>query len=84
MPLDTLENLCYTYLRSSTDEGTMSGKLTAAEAAKELGYHLNYLYALLKDQTIKGEKWGGRIWMIDRREVERIKAAQDDHGRLTK
>lgn len=58
--------------------------LTAGEAAEELGYHLNHLYRLLKSGDVKGQKWAGRIWMIERREVERVKALQDGNGRLQK
>ena len=56
--------------------------LTAAQAAQKLGYHLNHLYRLLASGTVKGEKWGGKAWMIQRDEVERIRALQDEHGRL--
>lgn len=59
-------------------------QLTAQAAAGELGYHLNHLYRLLAEGTIKGEKWSGKAWMISRQEVERVKALQDEHGRLWK
>lgn len=55
-------------------------KLTAEEAARELGYHINHVYRLLKEGRMKGERFSG-VWAIDRQEVERIKAQQDDHGR---
>ena len=58
--------------------------LTAEQAAKELGYHLNHLYRLLSDGTVTGEKWSGKAWMISRQEVERVKALQDEHGRVHK
>ena len=61
----------------------MSEPLTAEQAAKDLGYHLNYLYALLKQGTVKGRKFS-EVWMIDRSEVERIKALQGPGGRLPK
>jgi excisionase family DNA binding protein len=61
----------------------MSEPLTADQAAKELGYHLNYLYSLLKEGTVQGRKFG-RDWMISRQEVERIKALQGPGGRLPK
>jgi excisionase family DNA binding protein len=53
----------------------MNGPLTAQEAAHELGYHINYLYRLLKQGTVKAQQFN-RVWMIDRQEVERIKALQ--------
>lgn len=58
----------------------MSDKLTVKQAAKELGYHPHHVYRLLRDGIIKGERFS-RVWMIDRREVARIKAQQDEHGR---
>jgi len=58
--------------------------LTAEQAATELGYHLNHLYRLLADKTVKGEKWGGKAWMISRKEIERVKSLQDEYGRLHK
>jgi len=58
----------------------MSDKLTVQEAARVLGYHPNHVYRLLHEGVIKGEQFS-RVWMIDRREVERIKAQQDEHGR---
>lgn len=61
---------------------TMSDKLTAQQAADALGYHVNYLYKLLNEGTVKGQRWG-REWMIDRKEVDRIKALQDERGRLS-
>jgi excisionase family DNA binding protein len=57
--------------------------LTAEQAARELGYHLNHLYRMLANGTIKGKKWAN-AWMIERSEVERIKAMQTEHGRLPK
>lgn len=58
------------------------GFLTADQAAQELGYHLNHLYRLLAAGTVKGEKLGGKVWMISRREVQRVKSLQDEQGRL--
>ncbi len=60
----------------------MGDKLTAGEVAKELGYHVNHVYRLLKQGKLKGQQFN-RVWIIDRREVERIKAQQDEHGRLS-
>jgi len=55
-------------------------KLTTAEAARELGYHLNHVYRLLRQGKLTGTRFSG-VWMIDREEVERIKARQDEYGR---
>lgn len=60
---------------------TTSDKLTAQQAAEELGYHVNHVYRLLKLGAIEGELLQGKVWLIDREEVERVKAAQDEHGR---
>lgn len=57
-------------------------KVTAEEAAKELGYHINHVYRLLRQKKMRGEQFN-RVWLIDRREVERIKALQDSQGRLS-
>jgi excisionase family DNA binding protein len=61
----------------------MNRPLTAQEAAGELGYHIQHLYRLLRDGTIKAERFN-RAWMIDRQEVERVKALQGPGGRLPK
>lgn len=55
--------------------------ITPQETAEILGYHLNHVYRLLKQGKIKGEK-KYRVWLIDREEVIRLKAMQDEHGRL--
>jgi excisionase family DNA binding protein len=60
----------------------MGDKLTAEEVASELGYHINHVYRLLKQGKLKGRQFN-RVWIIDRREVERIKSQQDEHGRLS-
>jgi len=59
----------------------MTRKMTAAEAAEELGYHLNHLYRLLKSGQVRGEQFNG-VWIIERAEVDRVKAMQDERGRL--
>jgi len=59
----------------------MSEPLTAERAAEELGYHIDHLYRLLRSGRVKGRRFG-RAWMIDRQEVERIKALQSPKGRL--
>jgi excisionase family DNA binding protein len=61
----------------------MEDKLTAQQAANALGYHINYLYRLLKEGRVKGTRWG-REWIIDRVEIERIRSLQDEHGKLPK
>jgi excisionase family DNA binding protein len=57
--------------------------LTAQQTADELGYHVRHLYRLLNNGTIRGERFN-QVWMIDRQEVERIKALQGPGGRLPK
>ena len=59
----------------------MEGVLTAKDAAERLGYSLDHVYRLLKKGTLHGRRWG-REWMISIEEIERIKALQDEHGRL--
>jgi excisionase family DNA binding protein len=59
----------------------MSEPLTVGQAAKELGYHPKHLYRLLRDGRLHGQRFGP-VWMIDRSEVERVKALQDSRGRL--
>ena len=61
----------------------MSRPLTAREAADELDYHIKHVYLLLKNRTIKGDRFND-TWMIDPAEVERIKALQGPGGRLRK
>jgi excisionase family DNA binding protein len=58
----------------------MGDKLTVAEAAKLLGYHENHVRRMLRSGVMKGEQFN-RIWIIDRSEVERIRAAQTKGGR---
>jgi len=59
----------------------MSDKLTAQEAANALGYHVDHVYRLLRSGIIRAEQFN-RVWLIDRAEVERVKALQDEHGRF--
>jgi excisionase family DNA binding protein len=61
----------------------MSDPLTAQEAADELGYHIHHLYRLLRSGAIEARQFN-RVWMIDRKEVERVKALQGPGGRLPK
>jgi hypothetical protein len=58
----------------------MRDMLTVNQAAQELGYHPNHVRRLLQGEIIKGEKIGN-YWFIPKREIERIKAGQDDYGR---
>lgn len=60
----------------------MSEKLTAQEAADLLGYHVNHVYRLLAQGKMRGEQFN-RVWLIDPKEVERIKAKQDEQGRMS-
>jgi excisionase family DNA binding protein len=57
-------------------------KLTAQEAAAQLGYHPEHLYRLLKTGKLRGNKVADRVWLIDQGEVNRVKALQSDYGRL--
>jgi hypothetical protein len=61
----------------------MDRPLTAKEAADELGYNIHHVYKLLRNGIVKGERFN-QSWMIDRQEVERIKALQGPGGRLPK
>ena len=58
----------------------MSGKLTAQQAADELGYNVRHMQRLLRLGAIKAERFN-RSWVIDKSEVERVKSEQDDNGR---
>ncbi len=61
--------------------GTMSEKVTTQEAADILGYNRRHIYRLLKSGVLTAERFGP-VWMIDREDVKRIKAQQNEHGRL--
>ena len=61
----------------------MDRPLTAMEAADKLGYNIHHLYKLLRTGVVKGERFN-QSWMIDREEVERIRALQAPGGRLPK
>jgi excisionase family DNA binding protein len=61
----------------------MSEPLTVQQAADELDYHVKHIYRLLKSGRLEGRRFSG-VWMIDRQEVERIKALQGRGGRLPK
>lgn len=58
----------------------MSDKLTTAEVAQELGYHIKHVQRLLRSGAICGEQFN-RVWIVDRSEVERVKALQSEGGR---
>jgi hypothetical protein len=68
---------------ASIMEGNVDRPLTAQEAADKLGYHIHHLYRLLREGTVKGERFN-QAWMIDPAEVERVKALQGAGGRLPK
>ena len=55
--------------------------LTAQEAAKILGYHVNHVYRLLRFGVIRGKRFN-RVWMLDENEIKRVKALQSESGRL--
>jgi excisionase family DNA binding protein len=57
-------------------------EITAHEAAAQLGYHVNHLYRLLRNGTVRGRKVAGRVWLVPQDEVDRVKVLQDEHGRL--
>jgi excisionase family DNA binding protein len=61
----------------------MDSLMTAQQAADELGYHIKHVYHWLKQGTIHARQFN-RVWMIDRQEVERVKALQGKGGRLPK
>ena len=61
----------------------MDDLLTTHEAAELLGYHPDHMRKLLQSGKVRGRQFG-RSWMIDRSEVERIKALQGPGGRLPK
>jgi len=57
----------------------MDRPLTAGEAAKRLGYHVEHVYRLLKKDTLHGEKVGTQ-WFIDEKEVERVLRLKEEGG----
>ena len=61
----------------------MTDILTAQQAAEILGYNPDYMRCLLRDGKVKAQQFN-RVWMVDRQEVERIKALQGEGGRLPK
>ena len=56
-------------------------EVTVQEAAEQLGYHQHHVYRMLAQGVMKGRQWN-RAWIIKQSEVDRIKALQDEHGRL--
>ncbi len=48
--------------------------MTPAQAAEELGISVRGVQDRLKRGLLHGTNYGGRIWLIDRAEVERAKA----------
>ena len=61
----------------------MDRPYTVQEAAERLDYHPDHLRRLLRAGRVEGERIG-QVWLIDRQEVERIKALQGPGGRLPK
>lgn len=59
----------------------MSEILTPAEAAHELGYHVNHVYRLIRLGVLDADRFSDR-WAIERAEVERLRSLQDEHGRI--
>jgi excisionase family DNA binding protein len=53
------------------------------QAADRLGYNFKHLYRLLNSGKVNGQRVG-HIWLIDRQEVECIRAFQGEGGRLPK
>jgi hypothetical protein len=62
----------------------MERPLTAQEVADELGYHIQHMYLLLRAGTVRAERFNKAAWIVDRAEVERVKALQGPGGRLPK
>ncbi len=48
--------------------------MTPAEAAAEIGITQRAVQDRLKRGLLRGTNYGGRVWLIDREEVERAKA----------
>ena len=61
----------------------MGNILDVQETAKRLGYHPDHIYRLIKAGKIKATRFG-KSWMITEQEVGRVRALQDEYGRLTK
>jgi len=57
----------------------MDRPLTASEAARQLGYHVEHLYRLLKRGKVRGEKVGTQ-WFIEEKEVERVLQLKREGG----
>ena len=53
-------------------ESTKTARLSALEAAKELGIRLGYLYSVLREGKIKAQRIDGE-WQVDRSSVEEFK-----------
>lgn len=52
--------------------------LTVTDAAREMGISVRALHNRIKAGSVAAERFGARVWMIPRSEVERYRAA----GRL--
>jgi excisionase family DNA binding protein len=52
---------------------TGDDRMTPAQAAEELGITTRAVQDRLKRGLMRGTNYGGRVWLIDRTEVERMK-----------
>ena len=59
----------------------MTEKLTAHQAAELLGYHIKHVHRLLRSGELRGNRFG-RMWIIDRAEVEEVLRLRAEHGRF--
>lgn len=46
--------------------------LTLAEAAELTGYTDGYLRRMLRNGELKGEKFSERLWLVDKRDAEKL------------
>ena len=60
----------------------MNKRLSVEQAAKILGYHPNHVRRLLRQGAIQGWKQRNYRWLIEMREVQRIKERQTERGRF--
>jgi len=50
--------------------------ISTKEAVKLTGYHIEYIRELIREDRVKGRKWGW-IWQVDRDSLLAWKAEQD-------
>ena len=53
--------------------------LTTQEAAELSGYHVIYIRTLLREEIIKGRKWG-RSWMVSRESLLEYLTSMQNKG----